>query len=90
MRGRDELVADFKNYINGRWVESITGDEFLRENPATGEPIGTFTKSGAEDVEAAVASASEAFKTWRLYPAATALYQYTRALEMVHSYSKLR
>jgi len=59
-------MADFKNYINGRWVESITGNEYVRENPATGEQIGTFTKSGAEDIDAAVASASEAFKSWRL------------------------
>ncbi len=62
-------MAEYKNYIDGRWVESITGNEYIRENPATGEQIGTFTKSGAGDVDAAVASAREAFKSWRLYPA---------------------
>ena len=62
-------MVDFKNYINGRWVESSTGASYVRENPATGEPIGTFTKSGPADVDAAVSAASEAFKSWRLYPA---------------------
>ncbi len=62
-------MVEYKNYIAGKWVEARSGDTYVRENPATGEEIGTFTKSGAEDVEDAVAAASEAFKTWRLYPA---------------------
>jgi len=62
-------VAEFKNYIGGRWVESKSGEEFDRKNPATGDMIGTFTKSTSEDVDAAVAAAREAFKSWRLYPA---------------------
>ncbi|MEZ4523884.1 MAG: aldehyde dehydrogenase family protein [Thermomicrobiales bacterium] len=62
-------MTDFKNYINGRWVESSTGETFDRKNPATGETIGTFTKSGPKDVDAAVESAKEAFRSWRLYPA---------------------
>lgn len=62
-------LAQYKNYINGEWVESASGEEFERRNPATGELIGTFTKSGAEDVEAAVAAAKKAFESWRLYPA---------------------
>jgi acyl-CoA reductase-like NAD-dependent aldehyde dehydrogenase len=62
-------MADYKNYINGEWIESSTGETYVRENPATGEPIGTFTKSGAQDIDRAVAAASEAFKSWRIYPA---------------------
>lgn len=62
-------MVDFKNYINGNWVESNTGETYQRENPATGEPIGVFTKSNAKDVDDAVAAASAAFRTWRLYPA---------------------
>lgn len=59
----------FKNFIDGQWVESHTGRTFERKNPATGELIGTYTKSDATDVDAAVASAEKAFKTWRLFPA---------------------
>ena len=62
-------MADYKNYIDGRWVESNTGRSFTRNNPATGDEIGTFTKSGPDDVDAAVAAAREAFNSWRLVPA---------------------
>ncbi len=62
-------MADYKNYIDGSWVESSTGNTFDRKNPATGELIGTFTKSAAGDVDAAVAAAKNAFEMWRLYPA---------------------
>ncbi len=62
-------MAQFKNYIGGRWVDSVSGEEFERRNPATGEPIGTFTKSGQEDVNAAVEVARKAFERWRVYPA---------------------
>jgi aldehyde dehydrogenase (NAD+) len=59
----------FKNYIAGEWVESSTGETFERRNPATGELVGTYTKSGPEDIERAVAAAKKAFASWRLFPA---------------------
>jgi alpha-ketoglutaric semialdehyde dehydrogenase len=63
-------MADLlRNYIDGRWVESESGKTFDRRNPATGDLIATYTKSNAKDVEVAVAAASKAFKSWRLYPA---------------------
>lgn len=62
-------MAQFKNFIGGKWVDSRSGEEFERTNPATGELIGTFPKSTEEDVQAAVEAAREAFNRWRLYPA---------------------
>ena len=59
----------FNNYIGGKWVESVSGQTFDRKNPATGELVATYTKSTPADVDAAVAAAKEAFKSWRLYPA---------------------
>jgi len=59
----------FKNYIGGKWVESVSGQTFDRKNPATGELVATYTKSNPADVDAAVSAAKEAFKSWRLYPA---------------------
>ena len=59
----------YKNLINGVWKESNSGETFERKNPATGELVGTYTKSTAEDVNEAVAAANEAFKSWRLVPA---------------------
>lgn len=63
------MTDAFRNYIDGRWIESGSGQTFDRRNPATGELVATYTKSTAKDVDAAVAAASKAFKSWRLYPA---------------------
>jgi acyl-CoA reductase-like NAD-dependent aldehyde dehydrogenase len=60
----------FRNFINGEWVESCTGQTFENRNPAdTDDLVGVFQKSNAEDVKAAVDAAAEAYKTWRLVPA---------------------
>ena len=45
----------YKNYINGKWVESKSGKTFENRNPAdTTDLVGTFQKSTADDVKAAV------------------------------------
>src|ERR671918_2932937 len=59
----------FKNYIAGEWVDSASGETFESLVPATGESLGTFPRSGAEDVDRAVAAAKDAFEEWRLVPA---------------------
>ncbi len=60
----------FKNYINGKWVEPLSGEYFKNINPADREDIiGEFPLSGQEDVNAAVAAAKEAFKKWKRVPA---------------------
>jgi aldehyde dehydrogenase (NAD+) len=59
----------FRNFIGGQWIESSTGETFSRNNPATGELVGTFTKSGPADVDRAVEAAKKAFASWRLFPA---------------------
>ena len=60
----------FKNYINGEWVESTSGRAFENRNPAnTDELVGMFPASTADDVNAAVDAAREAFVSWRLVPA---------------------
>jgi alpha-ketoglutaric semialdehyde dehydrogenase len=63
-------MQDFKNYINGEWVPAQSGKTFDDPNPAcTSQIVGRFPRSQKEDVDAAVAAAKEAFKTWRLVPA---------------------
>jgi len=60
----------YKNYINGEWVESASGKAVEDRNPAnTEELVGMFPASTAEDVDAAVSAAREAFEGWRLTPA---------------------
>jgi aldehyde dehydrogenase (NAD+) len=58
-----------RNYIGGKWVESVTGESFTSTNPATGETVGVVTRSGRADVQLAVEAAREAFPAWRRLPA---------------------
>ena len=59
----------FQNYIGGEWVDAASGETFESTSPANGEAIGTFPRSGAEDVARAVAAAKAAYEDWRLVPA---------------------
>ena len=60
----------YRNFIGGEWVGPSGGASEVNRNPAnTDEVIGEFPLSGENDVEAAVAAAREAYKTWRLVPA---------------------
>jgi acyl-CoA reductase-like NAD-dependent aldehyde dehydrogenase len=59
----------FQNYIGGEWVDSASGETFESTSPATGDSIGIFPRSNAEDVDRAVAAAKAAFEEWRLVPA---------------------
>ena len=63
------MATTFLNYINGQWVEPRSGRRFERENPATGEVIGSFPDSGAEDVAEAARAAAAAWEGWRHTPA---------------------
>lgn len=53
-----------QNYINGQWVDSIGGTPHQVINPATEEPVTEIVLGTAADVDAAVAAAREAFKTF--------------------------
>src|SRR6266513_4018287 len=74
----------FKNFIGGEWVDAVSGETFESTSPANGETIGVFPRSGAEDVDRAVAVAKEAFAEWRLVPApkrGEILFRLARLLE---------
>jgi aldehyde dehydrogenase (NAD+) len=63
-------MEQYKNYINGEWVPAKSGKTFKNISPANLEDvIGEFALSDKEDVDAAVAAAKAAFKTWKRVPA---------------------
>jgi aldehyde dehydrogenase (NAD+) len=77
-------TKSFQNYIGGEWVDAASGETFESASPADGETIGVFPKSGADDVDRAVAAAKAAFEEWRLVPApkrGEILFQLARVLE---------
>ena len=64
------MSKSYNNLIGGQWVASRSGKTFQNINPANHDDIvGDFQASNADDVNDAVAAATEAFKTWRLTPA---------------------
>jgi succinate-semialdehyde dehydrogenase/glutarate-semialdehyde dehydrogenase len=51
-------------FINGEWVEAISGGTFEVTNPATGEYLGDVPDGGSADAERAIAAADGAFASW--------------------------
>ena len=51
-----------RNLVGGDWVDAAGGATFESTSPANGDVIGTFPRSGAGDVDRAVAAAKEAYE----------------------------
>lgn len=63
------MAKRFHNFIAGKWCEAKSGQTFENRNPANwSEVLGTFPKSGKEDVDEAVSLARKGFKEWRKVP----------------------
>jgi aldehyde dehydrogenase (NAD+) len=59
-----------KNYINGEWVNSSTGDTFETVNPAApAEVVAEYQESGEKDAAAAVDAAADTKDLWGSTPA---------------------
>lgn len=62
-------ITTLKNYVNGKWVESISGKTIPNVNPANTEEILCYTPlSTREETRAAIAAAREAFPKWKATP----------------------
>jgi len=74
----------YRNFINGEWVDSRSGQAYENRNPAnTDELIGMFVSSNSADVDAAVDAAKAAYESWRLVPAPKRAEILYRAAEML-------
>jgi aldehyde dehydrogenase (NAD+) len=84
MLGSSTAPKVYKNFIDGEWVDSSTGETFENRNPAdTRDVVGIFQKSAKADVDAAVEAARSAFAKWRLVPAPRRAEIVFRAAEML-------
>ncbi|MGZ6364312.1 MAG: aldehyde dehydrogenase family protein, partial [Ktedonobacterales bacterium] len=59
----------YRNYIGGEWVAAASGQTSENLDPANGELVGRFPRSGQADVDRAVAAAKAAYDGWRRTPA---------------------
>jgi aldehyde dehydrogenase (NAD+) len=64
------MAEKIKNYIGGKWVDSVSKQTFERENPAFNDQIvGVAPRSNEQDVDLAVKAARDAFPGWHDLPA---------------------
>lgn len=57
------MKKNYQLFIDGKWVDSLSGKTFESINPATGEAYATVAEAGAEDVDLAVKAARRAFES---------------------------
>src|SRR5687767_2885706 len=50
-------------FINGKWVNSVSGKSFATLNPATGQPICQVAEGDKADIDLAVKAARQAFES---------------------------
>ncbi len=58
-------VLEFKNYIDGEWVESKSGEVLDVINPAMQKTLARVAMSTKDEVDSAIEVAKEAFPDWR-------------------------
>jgi lactaldehyde dehydrogenase/glycolaldehyde dehydrogenase len=62
-------MNDYQNFINGKFTPSSGTERITVTNPSNGKPICTVPDSTAADVDAAIAAAEAAQKSWAKRPA---------------------
>ena len=60
---------NYKNYINGQWVDAKSGKNFPVENPFNQEIITHVPDSDKNDIDKAVSAAKTAYKDWHIMSA---------------------
>ena len=55
-------VRTYRNYLNGQWVASASGETFPVYDPSTEEVIARVSAANKSDVDVAVKAAREAFE----------------------------
>ena len=71
MQDAPTKLAEFKTYIDGKWVDAASGKRFQTSNPYTGEAWALIPECDKADVDKAVEAAARAFETGP-WPALTA------------------
>ncbi len=61
-----QLDIEGRAFVNGRFVDALSGQTRTSHNPANGKPLAAVANCGPEDAEAAVSGARRAFEdgTW--------------------------
>jgi len=63
MQKTAKKLSTYQTYIDGKWVNAVSGKTFETSDPYTGEPWALIPDCDARDVDLAVAAAARAFET---------------------------
>lgn len=80
---KSELPLKVKMLVNGQFGDSTTSHWEEVTNPATQEVLAEVPFSTADEIAAAVAAATEAFKTWKNTPISTRARLFFRFQELI-------
>ncbi|MDJ0820992.1 MAG: aldehyde dehydrogenase family protein [Paracoccaceae bacterium] len=80
-----DTVLELRHLIDGAWVPSTSGETFDRHAPATGELLSRACKGGAEDTNAAIAAARQAFddRRWSDLPGSARAKLLTKVADLI-------
>jgi alpha-ketoglutaric semialdehyde dehydrogenase len=82
-------MVTYRNYINGKWVESTSSRTATNINPANiDDVLGTIRQATREEAKAAVDSAAEKFPSWRSTPAPARGRIVGRAARLMEEYKE--
>ncbi len=77
-------MTTYRNFIDGAWTDSDSGDLFENRNPADRDDlIGLFQKSTRADMRRAIDAAHRAYPAWRLVPAPRRAELLFRAAQLI-------
>jgi alpha-ketoglutaric semialdehyde dehydrogenase len=83
------VARGYKNYINGRWVDTASGKTVPNINPAnTDDIIGHAPQSTREEAQAAIEVAKAAFPAWRNTPAPARGRIVAKAVELCYKHKE--
>lgn len=65
-------VTTYRQFIDGEWVDAVSGATFTRTSPYDGSIVGVYPNGGIEDAQRAILAARRAFDetSWPTSPAA--------------------
>ena len=77
--------------IDGKWVESSSGETIRSLDPGTGQPIASVFRGGTQEVDAAVSAARRAFEQrhWRNMPCADRTLLMWRLAELIEQHRQI-
>jgi len=65
MQLKDKNLLRNKCYVNGKWIDANSGENFNVTNPANGSVITTVPMFGADETRDAIGAAEKAYPAWR-------------------------